>query len=303
VHLLVIGANRQIANALRVRADAEGYVTEAIETDASGFLSGDELKAKLACNKPNYVINVSLYPAYQQAEADIAGAEKINTAMLAELAKVSDAAGIPFIQLSDAHIFDGKKDGPYIEEDEPRPMGVYGRTLLEGEQQIRALCPNHIILRTGLIFSQWGENYFTEIIKAAKNPEPMVVPAGIKGCPTPAGDVARVVFAIIKQLNCGCNTWGTFHYCSSDVTNSYDFVDAVLSILSQQVGSIEKDITSVPLEDEPSLALYPVNSVLACKKILHAYGIKQRSWRSGLKAMIKEVCPEHSPEVNPAQTS
>ncbi len=296
MQLLVIGADTQIVRALSLLCREAGYDFIALPTDSDGFIVSDEFKKALAASKPDFVINASLYPSYLLAEANPQLVDKVNHLMPIDLATICCAASIPMVQISDTFVFDGKKEGLYQEDDEPKPVSAYGKALLAGENAVKITCPQHIILRTGNVFSQWGENDLTRILGLAKKAEPIVVAEGLKGCPTPAADVARVVIAMLQQLQCGSNTWGTFHYCSSDATTAYDFADAVLSVLSQHIGGIDKEVTTVSLDSDISLSLQPTNAVMSCKKILNTYGIKQRAWRSGLTAVIKDVYPE-LPEV------
>jgi dTDP-4-dehydrorhamnose reductase len=57
------------------------------------------------------------------------------------------------ILVSCAHIFNGHKQGPYTEEDEPAPLSIYGESILAAEHAVRDHCPDFIIARTSAL---WG---------------------------------------------------------------------------------------------------------------------------------------------------
>ena len=289
MQLLLIGAKSQVGRSLAQLIESEDMGFTTLDTDADGYLSIQTVRDELKRSPADYLINTSLYIHYPQSEQHLDAVERVNYQMLADLAELSQSESIPLIQLSDTTVFDGLKDGLYGEEDELSPLGVYGKALLRGEQAIQASCPAHVILRAGAVFSQWGENYLTRVLEDAKGKGALIVPDSIKGCPTPAADVARVIIAMLKQMDCDSQTWGTFHYCSSDATSSFDFVEAVLSALSHHVGSMEREIKSIPMNEEASLTVHPVNSVMLCRKILDTFGIKQHPWRSGLTAIINDV--------------
>ena len=47
------------------------------------------------------------------------------------------------IHYSTDYVFDGTKETPYTENDEPKPINIYGTTKLAGEQAIQAIAADH----------------------------------------------------------------------------------------------------------------------------------------------------------------
>ena len=50
------------------------------------------------------------------------------------------------LHVSTDYVFDGEKDAPYDELDDPRPISVYGRSKLAGERLVRDVLPQHLVV-------------------------------------------------------------------------------------------------------------------------------------------------------------
>lgn len=106
--------------------------------------------------------------------------------------------------------FDGDSQTPYIENDKTNPLGVYGKTKLEGKKVIN-VAPNVIIVRTAWFFSEYGNNFVKTMLKHGENNDTLSVVDDQIGCPTYAGDIAN---AILHMLN-GKAPGGIYHYCGN----------------------------------------------------------------------------------------
>ena len=109
------------------------------------------------------------------------------------------------------------------------------------------------------------------------------------GCPTYASDVARILIAIIKQLECDIDVWGTYHYSGAEVTSWKGFAEAILAAAKKHGVTQAETIDAVTSLEWPARAPRPAYTVLDCSKILNTFGIRQRPWRSGLVKVIDQV--------------
>ena len=75
------------------------------------------------------------------------------------MARARRSRDVPLVHISTDFVVDGTKPSPYVEDDNTNPIGVYGRTKLEGENAIRALWDKHVVLRTSWVYSPWGTNF------------------------------------------------------------------------------------------------------------------------------------------------
>jgi dTDP-4-dehydrorhamnose reductase len=295
VKLLVLGndesLNSSMAHELSLRH-------EAIETS---WLSGlewwaAEWKAALAEFVPDFVINLAP-PARGLDAATIKRYRKV----LVQLAEACSVADIPLLHLSSVLVFDGDKSAPYQEGDAEAPYDAVGESCLQLEEAVAANARRFVILRTASVFSSSGDNLLTQIIRLAEQRKTLVFDPSLAGCPTCADDVARVIIAIVLQLHCGADSWGIYHYTSSDVTSGYQFAEAVLAVASQF--DRELHLEHVRLEERAverpeHLQIDPI--VVACQKLLNTFGIKQRPWRSQLTFTVRNYFGSGASEASPS---
>ena len=160
---------------------------------------------------------------------------------------------------------------------------------LAAEKAIKKHCPQHIILRVGWIFSAKGNNFVLRTLRQLQEKHHVKAVSDQQGCPTYASDVASVLVAIIQQLECDINVWGTYHYSGAEVTTWKGFAEAILAAAKKHGVTQVETIDSVTSLEWPANAPRPAYSVLDCTKILSTFGIRQRPWRSGLVKVIDQV--------------
>jgi dTDP-4-dehydrorhamnose reductase len=145
IHILITGGAGQVGLEL-ARADWPAEVVLHAPTRAELDL-GDiaSVRAAFATTPFAAVINSGAYTAVDKAETDVAAAFAANAMGPAILAEVTHAAGIPLIQVSTDYVFDGSKDGIYVESDPVGPLGVYGASKLAGELAVRSGNPRSVV--------------------------------------------------------------------------------------------------------------------------------------------------------------
>ena len=176
--------------------------------------------------------------------------------------------------------------GRHREEDDVAPASRVGALLWRMEERVRAACKQHIILRTGPLFSAQGDNLLTSLIARLKDGATLALSTTGNSCPVHVSDLARVVSAIIDQLSCGAEPWDTYHYCSSDPVSSYLFAETVLAVVSQY-----RPAGAQPplLESQDTADTRWPHPLLNCDKLLNTFGIKQLPWRAFLVPAVKQM--------------
>ncbi len=215
------------------------------------------------------------------------------------LAQACEQAGVPIIQLSTGQVFDGGSSRRFKETDLVVPSSRIGAMLSRMEELLRGSCSHHIILRTGPLFSSSGDNLLTDLIARFRQGNSISLSSLDDSCPMHTKDLARVVSAIIDQLSCGCESWGTYHYCSSDPASSYRFAETALAVVSQYAESGPRPITLEPSSNPHTEWSRPV---LNSDKILNTFGIKQLPWRAFVVPTIKKIF-DNDPLSNNEETS
>lgn len=202
------------------------------------------------------------------------------------LAKVCSENSVPLMQLSSCRVFDGLEGGRHREDDDIMPVGTEGTFFASIEQQVRSECSQHIILRTGPLFGSKGNNLLTHLLSRLNEKTPLALSKKGKSCPLHLRDLARVISAIVDQMSCGCRSWGTYHYSSTEPVSSYQFAEAVLAVVSQYTDSTDHPLLLDPVD---TVSIEWQQPLLNCEKLLFSFGIKQLPWRAFIAPTIKAV--------------
>lgn len=194
---------------------------------------------------------------------------------------------IPLLFLSTTAVFDGARIA-YQETDAVSPNTHYGSYYVGLEQQV-ARWEKHIIIRTGWLYGAGNDNYLTAAIAYAANDKLISFNSAGKACPTAIEDVARVILAIVLQLQYATENWGIYHYVASDTALGFQFIEAIL----MQAAKYETNVNAKQVRFEHSSELPPdplfyfVPVVLRCSRVLDDFGIHQRSWRALMPAAVR----------------
>ena len=146
------------------------------------------------------------------------------------LAAAARASDIPIIHVSTDYVFDGRKAGAYIETDATGPLGVYGRSKLEGELAVAAANPRHVILRTAWLYAPYGTNFLRTMLRLARERPELRVVADQRGQPTYVPHLAAAILAIAEALagKQGQEAWGTYHIAAGGETTWHGFAGAIV---------------------------------------------------------------------------
>lgn len=289
--ILVTGGSGQVGLELARRAWPAGYNVQfpaRAELDLSSPVSIDRY---LADRRFDLIVNCGAFTAVDRAQTEVALAWTVNALAPAILAETAAKADIPIIQLSTDYVFDGSKDGPYVEDDPVAPINIYGASKEGGEQAVRTACRRHVILRTSWVVSPHGRNFVKTILKLVGERSSLGVVSDQIGAPTAAADIAGAVAAIVPVLlepSDSDDTFGTFHYCSAGVTSWYEIASVVASLPARQgLGTCE--IRPIETRSYPTPAPRPLNSCLDTRKIEERYAIKLRDWREAVAEVLEAL--------------
>jgi dTDP-4-dehydrorhamnose reductase len=289
IKLLVIGASGQVGSALCAKALDLGISVVSFDEGMLDALDVDSLKTAMTCHQPNYVVNTTSHAAVDLAQDYPEKNFVANHDAALALAKVCNALNVPLLHLSTDYVFDGEQHAPYKEDALTAPVNFFGEAKLAGEKAIKQYCPKHIIIRVGWVFSAQGNNFVLRTLRQLQADHHVKAVSDQQGCPTYASDVAGVIVAIIQQLECDIDVWGTYHYSGAEVTTWKGFAEAILAAAKIHGATHAEYIDAVTSVEWPANAPRPAYSVLDCSKILSTFGIRQRPWRSGLVKVIDEV--------------
>ncbi|WP_324733015.1 sugar nucleotide-binding protein [Pseudomonas paeninsulae] len=285
MRLMLLGGGNALGQAL-IRLGAEediGFL--APRPPETGWDAGS-LTELLDDTRPDALINLAYYFDWFQAEGVSAARLAAQEQAVERLAELCQHHQIRLLQPSSYRVFDGSRVTAYSEKEEPVPLGVHGQALWRIEQRVRAVCPRHVLLRFGWLLDESPDGQLGRFLARAEREQNLSFADDRRGNPTPVDDAARVILAVLKQLDCETPLWGTFHYGGNEATTSLGLAQAVLSEARHFRSNLLEDIAAQAHATRPDAAEEPQHAVLACKKILHTFGIKPRAWRSGLPSLL-----------------
>ena len=147
---------------------------------------------------PDLIINPAAYTAVDKAEDEPELAMRINAEAPAVIARWAAEHGVPLIHFSTDYVYDGSGDRPWREEDEPRPLGVYGKTKLAGENAVRAAGGAFLIFRTCWVYAARGKNFMRTIARLALERKELRIVGDQIGAPTTAALIADCVTKVVS---------------------------------------------------------------------------------------------------------
>ncbi len=269
--ILVTGAKGLLGQDLCSYFEKKGY--EVIRTDFENLDVCCEKMTKkfiLQCN-PMVIVHCAAYTNVDRAEDEINQARKINVIGARNVAKAAKETGAVMVYISTDYVFDGAKNSPYLPNDKPNPINVYGKTKLEGELEVQKYCEKFYIVRTSWLYGYSGRNFVSTML-SLKNRDEIKVVNNQRGCPT---WTMELTYGIEKLLNL---PYGIYHICGQNSATWYEFA---LEIFKQL--NINANIKPCLDKDFPRKAKRPSYSVMANKEKLNL----TRDWRLALSDYLR----------------
>lgn len=278
--ILIIGSEGMLGSALL--SSFKGPDIEVIGTDIRAeknpldITKPDDTTDFIKQVRPDVVIHVAAYTDVDGCELNLNDAYLINSEGTKNIANACKQIGAFLIYISTDFVFDGNKAMPYIEDDVPSPISIYGRSKLQGEQRVRQLLEQYLIIRTSWLFGESGKNFVDTIIKKAESGEPLRVVDDQRGSPTYAKDLADAIVAILLTAHDVKLT--TLHITNSGSCTWYDFAKEIIR------GKGMKGVNVEPVSSDQIKrpAKRPKMSILDNTRFIKASGGSLPSWQDAL---------------------
>lgn len=287
MRLMLLGGGSALGQAL-IRLGAEEDINFLAPRPPDSGWDAASLTQLLDDTRPDALINLAYYFDWFQAETVSEARFTSQERAVERLAELCKHHEIRLIQPSSYRVFDGARATAYSEKEEPVPLGLHGQALWRLEQSVRAVCSRHVLLRFGWLLDSSPEGLMGRFLARAGRDEALYLADDRRGNPTPVDDAARVILAVLKQLDCESPLWGTYHYGGHEATTSLALGQALLTEARNFRSNLVDDIAAQAHAARPDAVEEPQHAVLACKKILHTYGIKPRAWRAGLPSLLDQ---------------
>ena len=293
MRILVIGKNGQVGQSIQnlvnktSNSNLSDYGFVFVGRDELDLSKAINIQAYFEKNKFDVVINCAAFTDVEKAEVDENEASLINHMAVKEVATIAKKNNMKLIHISTDFVFDGDKREPYIESDKTSPVNIYGKTKLAGEfSAISIMKYNAVVLRSGWIYSDFGNNFVDTIIKNATLKGQLNIISDQFGTPTYANDLAQIIIDILikDKFNEREMPSEIFHYSNEGECSWFDFAKEIVDILQ-----IDCNLSPITSEDYPQLAKRPKYSVLSKKKISEEFDLNINYWKDSLKSCLQNL--------------
>jgi len=284
--ILVTGSAGQLGRELKRSLAPLGEVV-ACDRRQLDLADAIALRDALRAIAPDAIVNAAAYTAVDKAETDLATATAVNAAAPGVLAEEAKRLGAVLIHYSTDYVFDGRKDGPYAEDDATAPLGAYGRTKLAGEQAIAAVAGRHLILRTSWVFGLHGANFLKTMLRLGRERDELRVVGDQVGAPTWTRHLADVTALILDRRD---HPAGLYHLAAAGATTWHDYAEAIFAE-ALRLGVLDRRprLHRITTADYPLPAARPANSRLDCAKFRRDFGLDLPDWRTGVADCLADA--------------
>ncbi len=258
--IAVIGAKGQLGSDLmKTGADREGLELVPFGRPELDVTRPESIVESLSGKGFNAVINTAAYHQVDLCEIEIEKSFQVNAAGVANLADFCQREDLTLLHISTDFVFSGfGRNEPYGEDDEARPLNVYGVSKLAGEQILRNRMRRHIIVRSCGLYGKAGSrekgtNFPRIMLKLAREGKAIKVVSDQTCTPTPTARLAPIILDLLTR-----NQYGTYHATCHGETTWYAFARSIFEIMG-----IKAEITPVSSQEYGARARRPAYSVLA----------------------------------------
>src|SRR4030042_602103 len=224
--------------------------------------------------EPGVIFHLAAYTDVDGCELNEKKAFATNAEGMKHVALGAATCGAKVVTLSTASISHGKKDSPYIEEDLPNPLNVYGSSKWKGEQYVQELVKDALIIRTQWLYGKHGKNFVASVLRRAREKDVLSVVNDQVGSPPHTPDLSHAIALLIER-----KARGIFHVANSDSCTWFHYARTILKL-----SGIE-GVKVVPISSKELAypAVRPAYSVLDTEKLKRETGLTLRPWVEALK--------------------
>ena len=277
--ILILGHKGMLGSDLMLRMGVAHDVTGKDVGDFDITVEDDCGRVIAECS-PDVVINAAAYTNVDGCETDRERCFAVNAVGVKNIALACRGKGIRIVHFSTDYIFDGRKETPYVEEDEPAPLNVYGASKLEGERFLQAFSDRWLLIRTAWLYGKNGKNFVKTILEKAAAVKTLDVVDDQIGAPTYSWDLAAAVQLLIEGGH-----EGLFHLTNRGRCSWHEFACKIL----QYAGMNDVTVRPIPSADLARPAVRPAWSVLSSRKFWEATGKAMRFWQIALQDYLERT--------------
>lgn len=278
---VITGASGQLGSALAEQL-ARDYDLIALSRRDLDVTDHQAVVRRIVPAAPAVILNASAYNNVDAAEDEAFTAFDVNAMAVRSLARAAEATGAVLVHYSTDFVFDGRSNRPYIESDDPAPLGVYGQSKLVGEW-MAASVPSHYVLRVESLFGgPRTRSTIDGFVAALRDGREVRAFRDREVSPSFVDDVVMATRALLA----GGAPRGLYHCVNSGHATWAEVGEEVAHRLEVRDPRIER----VSVHDVALRVARPQFAALDNSK-LAAAGIAMPDWRDALGRHIARLCP------------
>jgi dTDP-4-dehydrorhamnose reductase len=239
----------------------------------------DEVRKAFNELAPQMVVHTAAHTDVDGCERDPDRAYKVNALGTQNVCLACQDLNIPLMYISTDFVFDGNKDSPYLEFDQPHPISIYGRSKLAGEEYVKTLLNKYFIVRTSWLYGHYGRNFIETILELARQKKELKVVNDQVGSPTYTRDLSRKIKELLPT-----ELYGIYHITNSGNCSWYEFAREILRL----AGIREVELKPITSEELDRPAPRPRFSVLENYCLRVVLGNSMREWKEALEDYLRE---------------
>lgn len=268
--IVVTGGNGQLGRAFQTLAAADIDI-QAVDLDVLDVTNQAQVLQYIEAQKPAVVVHGAAMTQVDAAEGIPDKAYRINAVGTQNIAAACLRYGCKMVYVSTDYVFAGDQTEAYTEFMPTKPLNVYGKSKLAGEELARSICPRLFIARTAWLYGD-GNNFVRTMLRLGEERKNLQVVNDQTGSPTYAKDLAQAIVALAATEH-----YGTYHMTNNGSCTWYEFAKEIF-----RQAALPVTVEAVTTEAFPREAKRPPHSVLRNYMLELTIGDPFRSWQDAL---------------------
>jgi dTDP-4-dehydrorhamnose reductase len=291
--ILIVGGAGQVGVELQRSFAGFGRI-RAVDRETFDMADDEQTRALVREDAPQVILNAAAYTAVDRSETEPELARAINAEAPRVLAEEAQRLDALLVHYSTDYVFDGGSRKPWVETDEPGPLGLYGESKLAGERAIEQVGGRYLIFRTSWVYGPHGNNFLLTMLRLAGERERLSIVDDQVGGPTTSIELARATRAVVDGVMQGSfgrvEDWaGLYHMTCGGVVSWFGFAQAIFARAATQMNVRAPELTPITTEQYPLPAKRPKYSVLSNQKLADRFGVRLSAWEDALDEVFKRL--------------
>lgn len=287
MRVLIFGKRGQLGRELWRLTLPLGEVT-ALDVEDLDLCDPEALRQRITALKPQVILNAAAYTAVDRAEQEPDLAMQVNATAPGVMAETARQLKAALVHYSTDFVFDGRKGSPYVEQDAPNPLSVYGRSKLAGEQAVLRAEGAALIFRTSWVYSLPGDNFVTKVLAWSRQQETLRAVSDQVGSPTWAPLLAQMTVLVLASAasdpyGAFLERGGVYHLAGAGSASRFEWAQAILAADPRRGEQVCTRLEPALSADFPTPALRPAFSALDCTKFEQTFNMKLPPWEESLR--------------------